>query len=72
MIENQTMWMCPVCQHVMTEAQSRRYRSCPSGAHLARHVQVELVPCPDCYGGRFHPCQVCSNTGMVIRLLQSK
>ena len=34
------MWMCPVCQHVMTEDQSKGYKGCPSGLHLAKHTPV--------------------------------
>lgn len=65
------MWMCPVCNHVMTEEQSKGYRGCPPYAemHLAQHVPVKLVPCPDCYGGHFRPCQTCGDSGMAtIRL----
>lgn len=66
------MWMCPICNHVMTEEQSKGYRGCPpSGAiHIAQHVPVELVPCPDCYGGHFRPCQMCSDTGTATRRLE--
>lgn len=46
------MWMCPVCKHVMTEEQSKAYRSCPTGIHFVQHVQVELnhpeARCDDC------------------------
>lgn len=63
------MWMCPACNHVMTEEQSKGYRGCPSGMHFAQHVPVKLVPCPDCYGGHFRPCQVCGDTGQATLLL---
>lgn len=65
------MWMCPVCNHVMTEDQSKGYRGCPPNGviHFAQHVPVELVPCPDCHGGHFRPCQMCGDTGTATRLL---
>jgi len=24
---------------------------------------MKIVPCPDCYGGHFRPCQVCGDSG---------
>lgn len=66
------MWMCPICNHVMTEEQSKGYRGCPAGMHFAQHVPVELVPCPDCYGGHFRPCQMCGDTGMATRRLPNE
>jgi hypothetical protein len=34
------MWECPICHHVMTEEQSKGYRGCPTGFHLAQHRPV--------------------------------
>ncbi len=31
-------WMCPICGHTMTEAESKGYKRCPTGVHRAQHV----------------------------------
>lgn len=38
--QSQSMWKCPVCGYVMTEEQSKLYKSCPSGVHFSQHVRV--------------------------------
>ena len=60
-------WMCPVCNHLMTEDESKSYKSCPTGVHLAQHVPIEIVPCPMCYNGHFRPCQMCGDTGWATK-----
>lgn len=39
--ENRIFWKCPVCQHVMTEEESKNYRRCPNGIHFAQHEQIK-------------------------------
>lgn len=34
---NQKPWVCGLCGHTMTEEESKGYRSCPRGTHLAAH-----------------------------------
>lgn len=31
---------------------------------LDQPLMVTEVPCPDCYGGHFKPCQTCSDSGV--------
>lgn len=35
----------------------------------ARHWEgrIEEIPCPDCYGGHFRPCQMCGDSGVAWR-----
>lgn len=35
-----SFWQCPLCGHVMTEEQSKGYRQCPTGTHLAQHKRI--------------------------------
>jgi len=34
---NRKPWVCPVCGHCMTEDESKGYRGCPEGMHVAQH-----------------------------------
>jgi len=29
---------------------------------------VQRIPCPDCYGGHFRPCQTCGDSGHVLNV----
>lgn len=29
------------------------------------------IPCPDCYGGHFRPCQMCSDTGRATLVVEA-
>ena len=29
---------------------------------------VEVLDCPDCYGGHFRPCQMCGDSGKVVNI----
>ena len=31
----------------------------------ASKPQVSIIPCPNCYGGHFRPCQWCGDTGRI-------
>jgi len=33
--------------------------------------EVEEMPCPGCYGGHFRPCQLCGDSGVAWRVVQS-
>ena len=37
---------------------------------IRKHEQSEMeakeVPCPDCYGGHFKPCNICGDTGVAV------
>lgn len=33
-------WRCPICKHTMTEQESKNYKGCPTGLHLAKHEPV--------------------------------
>lgn len=37
-------WECPECGHVMTEAESKGYKGCPSGVHFVQHRKVMKNP----------------------------
>jgi hypothetical protein len=37
----QPQWFCPKCGHVMTEEESKLYRSCPTGVHFVQHKKIE-------------------------------
>lgn len=67
-IKVRLVWACPVCWHTMTEEQSKGYRGCPTGMHIAQHIMVEEAPCPNCYGGHFRPCQWCGDSGRVVNV----
>lgn len=29
------------------------------------------IPCPDCYGGHFRPCNICGDSGVALLLVES-
>lgn len=39
-VPKEQMWRCPTCNHVMSEDESKNYKSCPSGVHFVEHVPV--------------------------------
>lgn len=46
-VETQELWQCPICGNVMTEDQSKGYRSCPTGVHGGAHVRIKCdAPVP--------------------------
>lgn len=30
------------------------------------------VPCPDCYGGHFKPCNICGDSGVALLVIERK
>lgn len=36
---------------------------CPG--HYVEAAKNALIPCPECYGGHFRPCQVCGDSGQI-------
>lgn len=35
--------------------------------HIGEHTKmVSEVPCPDCYGGHFKPCNICGDSGVAL------
>ncbi len=34
--------------------------------------ETKEVPCPDCYGGHFKPCNICGDSGVALLRTQAK
>lgn len=34
--------------------------------------KTKEVPCPDCYGGHFKPCNLCGDSGFALLLIEEK
>ena len=55
--------ICPKC---LWKGYADRCRICTDETRM-----VEEVSCPDCYGGHFRPCQICGDSGVAWRVVQS-
>jgi hypothetical protein len=63
-----TMWICPVCLHIMSEEQSKGYRGCPSGIHFVQHVQVIVTPAPPSNPENAADCEFCGDNSQPVHL----
>lgn len=34
--------------------------------------RTKEVPCPDCYGGHFKPCNICGDSGVALLVIEQK
>jgi hypothetical protein len=34
--------------------------------------KTKEVPCPDCYGGHFRPCNICGDSGVALLVIEEK
>ncbi len=48
--------------HATTDTQ-RQAADCPRCALSTGSAKT--VPCPECYGGHFRPCQICGDSGWI-------
>lgn len=44
----------------------------PNIANEKEQRKVKEVPCPNCYGGHFRPCQLCGDTGVALKVIGLK
>lgn len=61
--------VCPECRRpAIEDHNSFRCDFCrrlwPKGS--GHELYVREVPCPDCYGGHFRPCNVCGDSGVAL------
>lgn len=66
--------VCPQCRRpAIEDHNSFRCDYCqllwPTGA--GHELYVREVPCPDCYGGHFRPCNVCGDSGVALLCVES-
>ena len=54
-----------LCAGSITPEAMRLLEAARRAADATRAATRIEVPCPDCYGGHFRPCQTCGDSGMV-------